>query len=152
MTTFTVETIRSQHAVVLRAEGPMEDLPAVFERGFHETARVASEQGLAVIGAPFGYYPRMPSETVEVLVGFPVAAPATPDGDVTAFRLPGGRVVTGVHLGTYDDLARTYDELAAWAAGEGVDLAEHMWESYLSDPETEPDPSTWQTRITWPLA
>jgi hypothetical protein len=27
-----------------------------------------------------------------------------------------------------------------------------MWEYYLSDPEQEPDPAKWQTRVIWPLA
>lgn len=152
MATFTIETIEAQHAAVIRAEVPMQDLTTVFDRGFHETARVAAEQDIAIVGAPFGFYPRMPTDTVEVLVGFPVAAPVTPDGEVTNFELPGGRAATGMHLGSYDDLDQTYEELQGWAATEGIELADQMWESYLSDPETDPDPSTWQTRITWPLA
>jgi hypothetical protein len=31
-------------------------------------------------------------------------------------------------------------------------MAEGMWESYLSDPSAEPDPATWRTQLTWPLA
>jgi hypothetical protein len=30
--------------------------------------------------------------------------------------------------------------------------AGHVWEVYLSQPQAEPDPSTWRTRIVWPLA
>lgn len=152
MPRFNVETIAEQHAVVVRSEVPMQDLSDVFQHGFQETSRVAGAQGLAVIGPPFGFYPRMPTDTVEVLAGFPVAAPVTPDGDVTAFTLPGGEVVTGMHVGSYDTLSETYVELTGWAAAEGLTLAEHMWESYVSDPEEEPDPSRWQTMVRWPLA
>jgi effector-binding domain-containing protein len=61
-------------------------------------------------------------------------------------------VVTGTHVGPYEALAQTYEQLTAWARAEGLPLAEGMWESYLSDPGAEPDPSTWRTLIVWPLA
>jgi effector-binding domain-containing protein len=152
MTTFTVETIDPQAAAVVRGEVPIEELRTVFDRGFGEVMRVAEAQGVAISGPPFGFYPRMPTDTVEVAVGFPVAATVTPDGDVTPFELPGGQVVTGMHVGSYESLEASYRELTEWAAAEGHSLAGHMWECYLTDPRAEPDPATWQTRITWPLA
>ena len=152
MTAFTVQTIDRQPAAVVRAEVPMEELRTVFDRGFGEVMRVAGAQGIAITGPPFGFYPRMPTDTVEVAVGFPVSATVTPDGDVTPFELPGGRVVVGMHVGTYESLEASYRELTEWAAVEGHSLAGHMWESYLTDPRAQPDPASWQTRITWPLA
>jgi effector-binding domain-containing protein len=152
MTAFTVETIDRQSAAVVRAEVPMEELRTVFDRGFGEVMRVAEAQGVAITGPPFGFYPRMPTDTVEVAVGFPVSTAVTSDGDVTPFELPGGRAVVGMHVGSYESLEASYRELTEWAAAEGHSLAEHMWESYLTDPRAQPDPASWQTRITWPLA
>lgn len=150
-TTFTVETTEPQVAAAIRAEVFMAELRDVFDRGFAEVARVAGAQGIAITGPPFGFYPRMPTDTVEVVVGFPVASPIAPEGDVEPFELPGARVVTGVHVGPYEELERTYGELTAWAQAEGHELRGPMWESYLSDPRAQPDPATWETRITWPI-
>ena len=152
MTTFAVETIEAHTAAAIRAEVPMSDLRDVFDRGFPAVARAAEAQGVAIAGPPFGFYPRMPGDTVAVVVGFPVAAPIAVDGDVEPFELPGGRAVTCTHVGPYDTLERTYGELTAWARSEGIALADAMWESYLSDPGSEPDPSTWRTLVVWPLA
>jgi effector-binding domain-containing protein len=152
MPTFVVRSAEPQPAAAVRAEVPMAELPTVFDRGFGEVMRVVAAQGIAIVGAPFGFYPRMPTDTVEVVAGFPVSAVVTPDGDVTPFELPGGRVVEGVHVGPYDSLPASYDELTAWAAAQGVQLASYMWESYLSDPRSQPDPATWQTKLSWPLA
>lgn len=152
MTTFTVETIDPQLAAAVRAEVPLEEIRGVFDRGFGQVMHVAEAQGVAIAGPPFGFYPRMPSDTVEVAVGFPVAVAVTPDGEVNPFELPGGRVVTGIHVGPYESLEASYRELMDWAAAAGHSLAEHMWESYLTDPSSQPDPATWQTKITWPLA
>ena len=152
MTTFTVETIEPQTTAAIRAEVPMAELREVFDRGFHSVMRAVEAQGAAIAGPPFGYYPRLPDETVAVVVGFPVVNPITADGEVEPFELPGGRAVTGVHVGQYEALEQTYEQLLAWAKGEGLVLAEGMWECYLSDPSAEPDPTTWRTLIVWPLA
>lgn len=152
MTTFTVKTIEAQPAAAVRAEVPMAELRSVFDRGFHAVMHTVEAQGVAIAGPPFGFYPRMPGDTVAVIVGFPVAAPITSDGRVEPFNLPGGRVVTGTHVGPYETLGQTYEQLMAWTRAEGLTLAEEMWESYLSDPSSEPDPATWRTLIVWPLA
>jgi len=152
MTQFTVKAMDPQPAAVLRAEVPMRELRAVFDRGFGEVMRVADAQGLSITGPPFGFYPRMPTDTVEVAVGFPLSGAVAPDGDVGPFELPGGRVVTGVHVGSYETLPGSYRALTEWASAEGHSLAEHMWESYLTDPAAEPNPAAWRTMLTWPLA
>lgn len=152
MTTFAVETIATQPAAAIRAEVPMDELRNVFDRAFPEVLRAAGTQGVAIAGPPFGFYPRMPGETVAVVVGFPVAGPIVADGEVEPFELPGGRAVTATHVGPYEALAQTYEELLAWTQAEGLTLAEGMWESYVSDPSAEPDPATWRTLIVWPLA
>jgi effector-binding domain-containing protein len=152
VTTFTVKAVDPQPAAVVRAEVPVEEIRTVFDRGFGQVMRVVEAQDVAITGPPFGFYPRMPSDTVEVAVGFPVSTAIAPDGDVEPLELPGGRVVTGIHVGPYEGLAATYRELMEWAAAGGHSLADPMWEAYLTDPSAQPDPETWQTMITWPLA
>ena len=151
MTTFTIETVDPQPAAVVRAEVPMAELRDVFDRGFPAVLQAVQSQGVAIVGPPFGYYPRMPGETVAVLVGFPVAGPITAQDDVEPFELPGGPAVTGTHVGPYETMTQTYEQLMAWTTDEGLTLAAGMWESYLSDPGAEPDPATWRTLIVWPL-
>jgi effector-binding domain-containing protein len=152
VTTFSVEEIEPQAAAAVRAEVPMAEIRDVFDRAFPAVVQALAAQGIEPVGAPFGFYPRMPGETVAVVVGFPTAGPVVAHGEVEPFELPGGRVVTGTHVGPYEGLEQTYGELVAWAQEQGLTLAEGMWESYLSDPSAEPDPATWRTQLTWPLA
>ena len=151
MTEFEVVTLEPQSAAVVRAEVPMSELTGVFDRGFHLVAHAVQEQGLELAAPPFGYYPRMPGETVAVAVGFPVSGEFHATGEVEPMELPGGRVIRGVHVGSYDELERTYGELTEWARAQGLELDEGMWETYLSDPSAEPDPATWRTEVTWPV-
>lgn len=152
MTSFSVETIEVQPAAAISAEVPMAELRDVFDRGFPAVVRAIEAQGLTIARPPFGFYPRLPTATVAVTVGFPVVGTFVADGAVEPFELPAGRAVTATHVGPYDTLEQTYDELLAWARAEELTLAAGMWETYLSDPSAEPDPNTWRTLIVWPLA
>jgi effector-binding domain-containing protein len=54
-----------------------------------------------------------------------------------------------VHVGPYEAMTETYQALVGWSEAEGLRLGEDMWEIYLSDPSTEPDPATWRTQVLW---
>jgi effector-binding domain-containing protein len=66
--------------------------------------------------------------------------------------LPGGQIVEAVHVGPYDTMALTYADIERFFAAKGLTPGDVMWESYLSDPGTQPDPATWRTLISWPRA
>lgn len=151
MSEFEVKEVRPRIAAAVRAEVPADRIREVFDRGFPAVMRALSASGATVVGPPFGYYPRAPGDTIEVVVGFPVDREIAPTGEVVPFTLPGGRVVSTVHVGPYSGLGNTYRRLVEWAEGQGLTLAEGMWESYVTDPGTAP-PSEWLTEITWPLA
>jgi effector-binding domain-containing protein len=142
--------LEPQPAAVVQAEVPMAELPAFFGRAFGAVMEAVARQGLSVVGPPFGYYPKMPGDLVAVAAGFPVSAEVTPEGEVTSLVLPGGRALTVEHVGPYDTLEQTYGELATWVEKNGLATDDVMWESYLTDPDTEP-PENWRTLITWPL-
>ena len=127
------------------------DLPGFFERAFVSTAAAAGAAGIEIVGPAFGYYPEMPSETVVIEAGFPVAGPVEPTGDVHPLVLPGGRAVVVTHVGPYETMVDTYAQMQAWMERENLRPATGMWENYLSDPRLEPDPEQWRTRIVWPV-
>ncbi len=35
---------------------------------------------------------------------------------------------------------------------EGLNVQESLWECYLTDPESNPDPDTWRTELNRPLS
>lgn len=154
MTTVTPELVElePQETVAVRGEIAIADLPAFFGRAFHEAMAAARAGGVAIVGPAFGFYPRSPAGTVVIEAGFPVSGPVEAHDEAHRLVLPGGRALRVVHVGPFETLEKTYRELQSWAAGQGLALAAGMWETYLSDPENEPDPATWRTGIIWPLA
>jgi effector-binding domain-containing protein len=140
-----------QDTAVVRDRVPLDGMAAFFARAFGATMHAMREQRVAPVGPPFGLYHGTPGETIDVEAGFPVSSPVTDVDDVVASSLPGGRVVEAVHVGPYDTLAETYREVEQWMVGQGLRPGAVTWESYLTDPAAQPDPSTWRTLVMWPV-
>jgi effector-binding domain-containing protein len=146
-----IEELEPQLVAAVRDKIAVDEMAPFFGRAFETVMQVLGAQGVDPTGPPLGFYPSMPGATVEVAAGFPIGAPIDEAEGVSLVHLPGGRAVTAVHQGPYDTLEQSYTELTQWVQAEGLELGEGMWESYLSDPDAEPDPANWLTRITWPL-
>ncbi len=143
--------LNPQNAIAMRGDVPVAELPGFFEKAFSAAAAAAETAGAEITGPPFGFYPEMPTDTVVVEAGFPVSAPFETAGNVHALVLPGGQAVEAIHIGPYETMEKTYADLQAWMSEQGLRPASGLWECYLSDPRSEPDPTTWRTRIVWPL-
>lgn len=140
-----------QTTAAVREQVPMAELADFFSRAFQAIMTALQEQGVQPVGAPFGKYYGQPGAMVDVEAGFPVSAPIAPLGNVIPGYLPGGRVVEATHIGPFDTMERTYAELEQYFAEAELTPGEVMWESYVTDPETEPDPAKWHTQISWPI-
>jgi len=130
----------------------MADLTEYFARAFGAAATEIARQGLAPAGPPLALYHGMPTDTIDVTAGFPVAGPVHPTPDLVVTDLPTGAAIASIYTGPYDGMTRTYDEIAAWLTANDLAPRADMWEEYLTGPDTDPDPATWQTRIVFPLA
>lgn len=151
MTDVVIRDEPERVTVVVHRVVPMPDLPDFFARAFTATAAAARDQGTTLAGPPFALYHGMPGEDgVDVEAGFPVAAAVPGTGEVVTSLLPGGPAAVAVHVGPYERLVDTYAEVQARLAAQGLTPANEMWEEYLSDPATEPDPQTWRTVVHWP--
>ena len=149
MREFELVDVPEQRVATVRRAVPMAELAGFFADAFRAVAAALERSGGAIVGPPFGLCHGMPTETVDVAPAFPAAGWDGDGGEVTVHTRPGGRVVVALHVGPYETMAETYGALRRWCEEQGLTLASEMWEEYLSDPATEP--STWRTRIVWPL-
>jgi effector-binding domain-containing protein len=147
-------------AVRIRQSMAELDLAAAFDQSMPLVIeRIAAANG-SIGGPPYGRYHQFGPDLVDVEIGFPVqAAPSglpplgsVAPGDVGLSELPAGPVARAVHLGSYDGLARTYDDLHDWIhAQPGYDDGAGPWESYVDRPNDMADPSQAHTEVIWPL-
>jgi len=152
MTTISISQHAEQPTAAVREKVRLEDLPAFFSRAFRDTMAALGAQGRHAAGPPFGKYYGMPSDVLEVEVGFPVSAPIEPSGAVVPGVLPGGRVVEAIHVGPYDTMQEAYADVRRYFSEQDLTPGDVMWESYLSGPGSEPDATRWRTQICWPVA
>jgi effector-binding domain-containing protein len=144
-------TREAQEVMGLHESVRMEELGDFFPRAMTAAGEALAARGMNPAGPPVALYQGMTEEKFDVTAGFPVPAGAEPSGDVVVATLPEGATVEAIHQGSYDDLSKTYEELTAWFKDNGMTPPTVMWEEYLVGPESEADPSRWQTRIVYPM-
>lgn len=151
MTSIRIIEGTEQPTAGIRERVRMDDLASFFSRAFHDTLEALQEQGVSASGAPFGKYYGTPTETVDVEAGYPIASHFVPTRNVISGVLPGGERLEATHVGPYETIGSAYADAARHMSHANLAPAGLMWETYLSDPTTEPDPQHLLTRICWPV-
>ena len=132
-----------QHFVV-----SMEDLPQTIQRSMAALYERITHSGIVPAGPPFvTYYSAAAPWEVDICA--PVATPITPHNDFNYVELPATRVVSLVHVGPYEQLGRTYDEIESFIRERGLRKNGPPRETYLSPPNTPSDQV--QTIVEWPI-
>ena len=110
-------------------------------------------QGVSQAGAPFCRYTDWRETSATIDVGVPIAGNFETTGDVKAGELGvKGPYLFISYFGPYDKLPDVYGEAEAWMKENGYTWAGAPWDSYVTDPGTEPDSTKWQTDIYIPIS
>ena len=128
-----------------------------------EVLRWLEARTISPVGPPFFRYHIIDmNRLLSVEVGFPTEQPLSGDDHVRGGHLPAGRYVTAIHVGSPNTLVDAVRDLLRWASDNDLqwDMAQtpsgERWgcriESYLTDPQLEPDPDKWQTELAFRLA
>ena len=160
MTDMQLRELTEQRTVAVRVQVPMAevDMGALFGRYLPLVGERIAAAGVTPSGAPFGRYHRWDDDVADVEIGIPVAEPpagipALADvqpGEPGTSTLPGGLAGVALHVGSYNRLKGTYDELHDWIHAQGHEEGKGPWESYLDDPAGA-DPATLRTEVIWPV-
>jgi len=148
--------INEQAALTIRERTNLESIPERMGRIFSEILTFMGKNRIAPAGAPFAYWHNINPDSIgkgifDMECGFPISMPVEGEGRIKRSKLPGGRVVTAMHIGSYETLEETYEAVMSWIKENGYQVGEDMWETYLTNPEEEPDKSKWMTKIFLPI-
>ena len=143
-------TWSEQPTAVARATLSVPEIGPWLGKTYGEIARVLADQGSAPAGPPFARYHPLGNGRHDVEAGFPVTTAIEPVGHVRPGVLPGGPAAMTTHVGPYDAMEPAYAALASWVGDQRGEPNGDAWEIYFSDPEQQPDPSTWRTEIVQP--
>jgi len=157
-----VEDRSEQPYVAIRTQTTMQTLDTVIPQCIGEVAAWLGKQGVAPSGAPLIRYLVIDMEALlDIEVGWPVATALPGDGRVTAGMLPAGRYASLIYTGIDNGIEGNW-ALLKWGAQQG--LAWDSWkaekgegfgarfESFLTNPDEEPDRAKWETEVAIRLA
>jgi len=164
ITTPKIEQRNQQHYVAIRTKVGMNDIPTKLPPLIPEVRAWLEKNKVTPDGPPFFQYVSMMDSNNQLVteVGFPVKDPVARDGRVIPGYFPAGRYATLTHMGDYMGLRKANMALDAWVKENGlkehhkVDADGIEWgtrtESYMTDPQQEPNHDKWRTDVSVFLA
>ncbi len=129
----------------------LDEMQKVFGPAIGELFSALAAQGISPAGPVFAHHLRGPTDTFDFELGVAVSAPATVAGRVQPGQWPAMRVARTVHHGPYEGLPEAWGEFMDWIETQGHTPAPDLWECYLNNPDSEPDPANWRTELNQPL-
>ncbi len=147
-----IELIEQQIQPVLsvRTRTKLEDLPDLIGKSYQKIMDYLNELGEEAVGVPFTAYYNLDVQDLDVEMGFPVAKPLPGKGQIISGEIPGGRVVSSMHYGPYQEMEKHYAEITRWISDHGLEATGVAYEYYYNSPEDVPE-SELLTRIVIPV-
>ena len=157
-----IEDRTEQPYLAVRREVTMQTLGPTIPQGIKEVLAWMAEHGVAPAGTPFVRYLVIDMERLlEIEVGVPVAHAVSGDERISAGVLPAGRYASLIYTGLENGINGNW-ELLKWGAEKGLvwdsrktekgDAFGARLESYLTNPDEEPDQANWETEVAIRLA
>lgn len=140
----------AQPTLAIRTRTSVQALPQTLGRAYGVIAQYLVELREPPSGAPYAAYHNMDMQNMDVEIGFPVAHALPGKGEIQPSEIPGGKVVTCLHIGPYSEVKPAYDALTGWMQAHGHQPAGVAYEMYLNDSANTP-PEELQTLIVFPL-
>lgn len=144
---FAIVERDKQPVASIRVKCKPTEISATLARLLPEVMAQISASGGKTAGAPFSRYHGFAEQSVDIEAGIPVAAPIEVKGRVVNSELPGGRVVTGWHIGPYEKLTGAHNALQQYLKANQLEADGGPWEIYWTDPGMVPDSSKWRTQL-----
>lgn len=151
-----------QHYVAIRTQIPMRQLKKVIPQLLGEVFVWLEQQGIAPAGPPFVRYHVIDMQAkLDIEIGVPVANPLSGNNRISPGVLPAGRYATLIYTGVKNGIPGNA-ALLNWGAQQGIawdkwetesgDAFGSRLESFITDPDDEPNQAKWETEVAIRLA
>jgi effector-binding domain-containing protein len=125
--------------LVVTETAPLDGIAKAYGDGFAQIAKFMAKNKLHQTGAPLGIDGEMTPGSYKFDAGIPVdrADVVSADG-VRAIQSYAGKALKATHVGAYDSLSKTHDQLLAYIAVHGHSPKGPMFSWYVDDPGKTP--------------
>ena len=129
----------------------LNDLLKCKELLYNELLVFGARSGIDITVHPIVVYHRIDERQMVFEFGIPVAEQMSTSGRIRYKTILGGDNVVANYYGEYDTLEDGHNAIQHWLIRHDRKQTGHVWEMYVTDPSTEPDPNKWLTRIYYPV-
>ncbi len=136
-----------QHTATLHLTVPREYIGRSMGAGVQQVLSVLTAQNISPSGPWFTHHHRRPTDTFDFEICFPVAQPIEPSGQVLPSIWPAMTVARTVFQGDYAGLPEAWGQFQAWLDTKAHNTASDLWEVYLVNPNSNPNPAEWRTEL-----
>jgi effector-binding domain-containing protein len=147
-----LKELPDRYVVTIRTESAPDQLRATFDEVLPEVDAQILEAGERPSGPAFAIYHDFREDHVDLEAGFPVGEPIPTEGRVLGRELVATPAAVTFHHGPYDGISEAYTAVQAWIEANGRTPNGPPWEVYWVGPGDDPDSSTWNTEVGFPIA
>lgn len=115
-------------------------------------ATIVQENIPAADGYPLAVATSYSEESISMICGIPVKEGSASTSSVASvMQTPEGLAVKGLHLGSYESLEDSHNQIDEFVKFYGLEATRMPWEIYITDPGVEPDTAKWVTEVYYPV-
>ncbi len=130
-------TLTARPALVLKTRVKWDDVYPAIAKMIERLRAVATTSSLALDGPPLAQFLTQDDDLADVTVMLPLAQPPGQTANIapaSVGQTPSGTYYRFLHLGGYDSIGQTYDELANVLDEKNVEAEDRYVEEYVRDP------------------
>ena len=145
-----IKDMKEKLALMIRKTTSIQDMPSVLGQCFGEIIQYVMESGAEEPVESFVIYHNMDMSNLEIDVGFTVTESLPSRGHIVSSSIPAGQYAVALHVGPYETLNVTYEELTKFVEERKLTVDSWVYEVYLNNPMDNPDEPA-KTMIYFPL-
>jgi effector-binding domain-containing protein len=114
--------------------------------------KVMESQKLEMAGAPFAIYYSESNTQFDMDVAMVTAKPGKAEENVKPGKIASGKVLVANYYGPYEQSGMGHEAIDTYLKSHPeIQVIGAPREEYITDPETEPNPANWLTRVVYPI-
>jgi effector-binding domain-containing protein len=119
---------------------------------FEAIGKAMENQKLEVAGAPFAIYYSESTTQFDMDVAMATTKPGKAEGAIKPGKIPAGKVLVANFYGPYEQSGMGHEAIDTYLKSHPeIQVIGAPREEYITDPEIDPNPANWLTRVVYPI-
>jgi effector-binding domain-containing protein len=150
---FGMQEMAERTYILKRGTVPMAEVSAFYTNNLGSIYTAVGASGVDVAGKPCGIYYSWDEEngTADMCAAIPVGDKSLKIEGYQTVTMPAGRVVKVPYTGDYSGLPQVHNAIDNYMKAYNLTQDGPVVEEYITDPQSEPDPSKWLTNIYYSI-